>query len=323
MDRLRSLLLLLALSLSACAITQPGGGSVSGGSSSAGSSISSQALASSREGVIQKAGVGIVMQGTHKLVARDGSVVYLESTIVSLDTYIDAAVLVSGRIRPTVEGNAQIMTVETIEIIPDDEAPMILEETTSSAVSSRMPSSSSKTAQASSAAVMSTPPTVSSAMSSLASSSDSVPPASSAISSITSTPSTSSTTSASVNAMAKVQVNAANFTGRYCTTHIGFCVPVHRNWYYQSFGANVSPFLWHVEVSDQSVEEAGQGVIVVNLVSGPMTASAEASAEQQGSFVVAQRQWTGNRHFAISAPAELKAAVEYMAANLSVTEQEQ
>lgn len=119
--------------------------------------------------------------------------------------------------------------------------------------------------------------------------------------------------------MAKATVDSANFTQTYCSSHIGFCIPYHRNWYFQSFGATISPYLWHVEVGDQPVEEAGQGVIMVNLMAGPLSGS-EGVAVEQGDYVVAKRQWTGNRHFAVSAPTELRAAVEFMANGLTVYE---
>ena len=119
--------------------------------------------------------------------------------------------------------------------------------------------------------------------------------------------------------MMKALVDSENFTKQYCSPHIGFCIPYHRNWYFQSFGANVSPYLWHVEIADHSVEEVGQGVIMVNLVSGGLPSSeSEGVAVSQGDFVVTSRQWTGNRHFKISAPKELRAAVEYMANGLVV-----
>jgi hypothetical protein len=77
-----------------------------------------------------------------------------------------------------------------------------------------------------------------------------------------------------------------------------------------------------VEVADFDVEELGQGVIIVNLVSGEMSGS-ENVAVEQGAYVVAQHQWTGGRHFEISGPKELKTAVEYMAANISTYQEAQ
>ena len=125
---------------------------------------------------------------------------------------------------------------------------------------------------------------------------------------------------ASIKAMAKQSGDTTQFTSRYCTGHIGFCIPVHRNWYFQSFGANISPYLWHVEIADHAVEQEGDGIIIVNLVQGGLEGS-EGVAVERGSFVVAEKQWTGKRHFAITAPRELKAAVEYMAGGLSVYEE--
>ena len=119
--------------------------------------------------------------------------------------------------------------------------------------------------------------------------------------------------------MTKATVDSGNFSMQYCTGHIGFCIPYHRNWYFQSFGTNVDPWLWHVEFGNKAVENPGDGVIVVNLVTGALAAGeGEGTAVTQGEFVVAQRSWTGNRHFEVSGPADLRAAVEYMAQNIGV-----
>ena len=75
--------------------------------------------------------------------------------------------------------------------------------------------------------------------------------------------------------MAKATVDAANFNKQYCTGHIGFCIPVHRNWYFQSFGANLPPYLWHVEIADHEISQAGDGAIFVNLVSGDLGSDPE------------------------------------------------
>lgn len=93
-------------------------------------------------------------------------------------------------------------------------------------------------------------------------------------------------------------------------------MPVHRNWFYQSFGATVDPYLWHVEFGNTAVENVGDGVIIVNLVSGAFT-GAESTAEVHGEFVIAQKAWTGNRHVEISGPKELQIAVEYMARSIT------
>ena len=123
--------------------------------------------------------------------------------------------------------------------------------------------------------------------------------------------------------MSKASVSASAFTQQYCTGHIGFCIPLHKSWYYQSFGANIAPYLWHVEVSNADVENAGDGIININLMQGALLPDqAEGQANRSGDFVTAYRQWTANRHFEITAPASLQAAVEYMAMNIMVYQED-
>lgn len=102
------------------------------------------------------------------------------------------------------------------------------------------------------------------------------------------------------------------WTQQYCTTHVGFCIPVHKNWYYKSFGATTSS-LWHVEFSMSSINELGQGSIWLNLVSG---SSADANLvtgqiTPSGSDVLGALDWQGN-HFELIADASLRPAIEYM-----------
>lgn len=260
------------------------------------------------EGVLTRAGIGITMEGSHILRTDLGQELLLRSADIDLDDYVDARIRVTGNVHATVEQGGTIMEVEGIERLAQELPPAILEEESSSSPVA-MPVSS---AAASSVAV----PVPSSSSSYR---SPAPAPVSSAAAMPVSSAPASIASSASVTAMAKATVDSANFTQTYCSSHIGFCIPYHRNWYFQSFGANVSPYLWHVEVGDQPVEEAGQGVIMVNLMAGPLTGS-EGIAVEQGDYVVASRQWTGNRHFAVSAPTELRAAVEFMANGLTVYE---
>ncbi len=277
------------------------------------SSSSVAARMATAEGTLSKAGIGIYMEGTHRLVTESGQEMLLESSAITLDDYLDAQVAVTGEIRPTVEEGGIIMTVESIERSGDSLMPEILEEAVSSS------SQSSSSAEAEEVASSSARPVVSSsAPRSSAPASSAAPVSSAAASSVAA--SAAPSVSASVNAMAKVKVDAANFNQKYCTSHIGFCIPYHRNWFFQSSGANVSPYLWHVEIADHAIENAGEGVIMVNLVSGALEGS-EGVAVDQGDFTVASRQWTGNRHFEISGPKELRAAVEFIANGLSVYEE--
>lgn len=273
-------------------------------------SSSSTAPSASVEGLLQRAGISIYMEGTHRLQMDDGSFLLLRSDTIGLDSYSDTRVIVTGPIMPTVEGEGVIMSVEDIEGVTSSLPPEVLtEETSSSSVLSEE----------------TLPPVVVESSSSVSqaplplSSSSAAPIVPTSSSSSASPQSVSADASVSVKAMAKAVVDAANFREKYCTSYIGFCVPYHRNWYFQSFGPNVSPYLWHVEFADHSVDEAGQGVIIFNLVQGPL-GGPDGAVTEQGDFVVASRQWTGNRHMEISAPKELRAAVEFMASGIEVYE---
>ncbi|MSR87367.1 hypothetical protein EXS70_04330 [Candidatus Peribacteria bacterium] len=311
----RSALVLAAIFLASCAAKPPAAPleAVDEPPPPASSSAPAMAMA---EGLLRPAGNGITMEGSHRLLTDVGQELLLKSATIQLNDYVDGKVRVSGSVRPSVENSMMLMDVETIErVLPTSASGSTvsassLSSSSSEAASSAMssseaPSSSSVPASSSSLAASSSKQPVSSAK----------PAASSAAAASSSVGSTVDV-SASVKAMAKATVNSANFTSQYCTSHIGFCVPYHRNWYHQSFGA-LSPSLWHVEIADHEMDEAGQGVIKVDLVSGALT-GAEGVAVEQGTTVVASRQWTGNRHFEISGPVELKAAVEFMANGLGV-----
>ena len=117
--------------------------------------------------------------------------------------------------------------------------------------------------------------------------------------------------------MARQNYSSPFWVQEYCTGHIGFCLPVHKNWYYKSFGATTSN-RWHVEFGMTSPEELGQGVIILNLVSGS-SASAGAQSGQiktQGSDVVAYRDFEEN-HFEIAGDASLREAISYMQSNIT------
>jgi hypothetical protein len=291
------------------------------------SSSSSAALRyATVEGVVQKSGVGIYMQGSHRLQMDDGTFLLLESSTLRLDEYLDERVIVSGSIQPTVEDGGMIMDVDMIEEASAMLEPEVLTEESSS--SSEMSSSAAMTssaARSSSSVVISMSSPTPVQVSSVAASSSAKPvvvasSSSSIVQAVTSSPAASqpeSDRSATITTMAKASVDATTFTTKYCSGHIGFCLPMHRNWYFQSFGANVSPYLWHVEVSNQEVSDAGQGIIMINLVSGALAGS-EGVAVAQGDFVVASKQWTANRHFEISGPPQLKAAIEFMANGVEV-----
>ena len=111
------------------------------------------------------------------------------------------------------------------------------------------------------------------------------------------------------------------WTQKYCTSHIAFCIPVHKNWYFKSFGATTSNH-WHVEFGMVDIAELGQGAIILNLVAGS-SASMDARDGQiktQGSDIIAFKDWTDGNHFELIADARLRSAVEYMLKNISAYE---
>lgn len=274
------------------------------------------------EGTVQPAGISIYMEGTHWLSTADGQTVLLESGIVDLDLYIGTLVRVSGTARPTVEGGATVLTVDSVLVLASavSSAPPLLEpveeEPASSSSSAVAVASSSAPAPVASSSSKPRPPTPKSSSSSSRAASS----VAASSSSIASAPSSAAPgdLSAQAAAMAKAVVNASTFTQPFCSRHSGFCVPLHKSWYYNSFGAT-SSFLWHVEVSSEEVQNLGDGVLIINLVSGELNASiADSSVVQDGNNVIGYRAWTNSRHFEITAPAELRSAVAFITENLSV-----
>lgn len=118
--------------------------------------------------------------------------------------------------------------------------------------------------------------------------------------------------------MAKQDLSAGNWSQQYCSSHIEFCMPVHKMWYYKSFGATTS-FLWHVELSSQEIDSLGQGPIVINLVSGTSAAKQATSGQvrTQGDLVVGFKDWEDNEHFEVSGPAGLDAAIRYIVEHIA------
>ncbi len=265
------------------------------------------------EGTVVEQGPSMYMQGTHRLII-DGSdrVVLLSSATVHLEAYVNSRVRIQGMESDTVEGNAHLVDVAFIEMLSSSSSSSSQSLSSSSEVSSESVSSaSSEVGTASSMAASSVQKSV--ASSSKASSRSSVAVSSKALD-------TQADTDPKVAAMAKAKVDSSVFTQPYCSRHVGFCTPLHKSWYYQSFGAT-SSYLWHVEVSSQEVEKLGDGPLVINLVSGALNdSSLEGVTEVKGDFVVGYKSWTNNRHFEITAPVALKAAVAYMASNVTVYE---
>ncbi len=115
---------------------------------------------------------------------------------------------------------------------------------------------------------------------------------------------------------------AERWTQEYCSEHVGFCIPVHKNWYYKSFGAMTS-ILWHVEMGAQPVEVMGDGPLLVELKSGDLASIGVTDGEVKtvGSKVIGYRAWSEGRHFEVTAPSGVEEAVRFVTSGLRSSEE--
>ncbi len=254
-------------------------------------------------GIVQDAGVSIFMQGTHRLQLDDGRFILLESDDVNLDHYMDEEVEVYGAVRPTVEEGGMIMRVESIVSLEPVSSAMTSASSDSSSIDSSSSDSSSSSRASTAAQSVSSAPTTTSISS-----------AAVAVSSASSVAwEASGELTAKAEVMAKDNLAESNWTQRYCSTHIKFCVPVHKNWWFKSFGTT-SSYLWHVEIGTSEMNNLGEGPISINLVSG----SVESAGATDGQVVVAggsavgYRAWDSNRHLEVRGPAILEQAIRYL-----------
>jgi hypothetical protein len=253
-------------------------------------------------GIIKPAGISVYQQGTHRLVLSDDRFVLLESDTVDLNGYVDEEVEVFGAVRPTVEEGGMIMRVENIHLLE--------EENVSSAAATGtvvVPEPESETSKPSVAAPSSQKPAP-------------VVPEKPVVEEEEEEEAAASLTvqqEAAVKAMASDTYSDDRWTQKYCTGHIGFCFPVHKNWWFQSFG-NTTSHLWHVELNNAAITNIGDGVIVVKLVQSSVASAGAADGQVlvQGSTVTGYRAWEGDTHFEIVADARLKTAVEYITGHL-------
>ena len=282
----------------------------------------------SYQGIVQKAGMSVYMQGTHRLELSDGRVVLLESQELDLNRYVNKKVAVLGAVRPTVEDSGMIMRVEQITLLQEESSSSSSEVSSEEGSShSSVESSASSVAASSKSSVMtvSSKSSVSSiAISSIVSSASSSMVSSMASSSFSSlAPLSTTDTEAQMNArvqiMAKANMADALWTQQYCTTHIGFCFPVHKNWWFKSFGTTTS-YLWHIEISTEDITDLGQGPLVVNVMSGNLASvnAVDGTVRTQGEFVIGYKALKDNSHIEVSAPKALEAAVRYILGHIQV-----
>lgn len=316
------------------------------------SSASSSPALSTRNvsyvGIVSASGLGVYQEGTHTLTLRDGSIVLLRASDLnlSLSAYEGKNVEVRGSVQPTVEAGGTIMSVEEVTVLEPSVsssasvAPAMcggianikcasgfacVDDLTDDCdtasggadcsgvcvtlASSSSSSSSSLTSSSSKSTVL------------LSSTSSSVSKTSSASSSLSTSSVADSSSSGKSNlelqAMSKQNYSSNSlWTQKYCTSHIAFCISVHKNWYFKSFGATTNA-LWHVEFGMSDIYDLNQGVIILNLMSGPSSASGGATGQVKtiGSDVVGYLDWKGD-HFEVTGDSSLKDAIAYMISSI-------
>jgi hypothetical protein len=265
----------------------------------------------SYQGTLETAGPSIYMEGTHRLTLADGRFLLLTSENVNLDSYLDSEVEVYGAVSDTVESGGKIMQVVTITPLSD-----MSSSASSDAMSAPM-SSAASTEEMSSAMTSAAASTAMSAMPASKSAAASAKPASSATAMTPPPGEPDDAFTARVRAMAKENYAASNWTREYCTQHHGYCLPIHKNFYFKSFGSTTSA-LWHVEMSNAEIDLLGDGPISVNLVAGAVSAAnaTDGEVKTQGATVIGYRAWKDGQHIEVAAPVELKAAVEVLTAGI-------
>ena len=257
-------------------------------------------------GTIREGGVGIFMQGTHTLELADGRFILLESSAVNLDDYLDTKAEVYGAIRPTVEAGGQIMRVERVTSLEPVES---LSSSSSSSESSVPEAAASSVAVSSQVAAQSSsrvPVVQTSSVAVVTSSASSVPSTN------------DGQADARASLMARDNMAEANWTQQYCSSHIGFCVPVHKNWWFTSFGTTTS-MLWHMEIAPSEIVNLGDGPLAVNLISGDLSGHIDGEVVTEGGTTVGYRSWTNGRHFEIRGPAILENAIRHITENLKAS----
>ena len=293
-------------------------------------------------GTVQPAGISVYQQGSHRLVLPGGKFVLLESDDIDLNGYVDEEVQIFGALRPTVEAGGMIMRVERIELVvtevdeiveelplaPEGEEPPAeepIEEPVEEAPIEESPTDAEEAEELTDEKEIE-------AIEEIEESNEEEPLPSTdeevaeedievieEVEEDVVEEETSEEPSAEllerIELMERQDYSAANWTQEYCTSHIAFCAPVHRNWWFKSFGATSST-LWHVELSPEPIESLGQGPIVVELIAGSIGDS-DGTVEVVDGSAIGYREWTFGRHFRISAASTLEAPVRYITENIS------
>ena len=306
-------------------------------------------------GILEEGGVTIYQQGTHRLMLSDGKMILLkpaESGDAGLDLYVGKLVRVRGDVMPTVEAGGTIMKVKEIvwirretnedgkeeEVLhvlcggdngigcssgytcdlTEDGLGMCIEDDESLKDEDEM-DKSDETDEGNEEASKNEDNDVDDQnqmeeqSSSTASSSESS----------SSAPDTSLDVEQSEVITLMIDEDYADdrWTQEYCSTHVSFCIPVHKNWYFKSFGATAS-LLWHVEMGAATVENFGDGPLTVDLKSGDLVALGVNNGEVKtiGSRIIGYRAWSDGRHFEVSADTSLVVPVTFVTQGLKQPE---
>lgn len=253
-------------------------------------------------GRLEEGGITVYQQGTHHLTLTGGTVILLESRTVPLDLYEGQRVQVRGDIRPTVEAGGIIMDVREVFLLGAG-APVLDE--------AQVATGSQVGAEGTGSALQERKEEREEEIDGVRDreglreeeEKDREPEQMRVVDH-----------TAAIAAMAKEDIRPERWTQEYCTTHIGFCVPIHRNWWFTSFGATTTA-RWHVEISNQAVERIGDGVIVIELREGSLelVGVREGASTVEGGRVTVARAWDDQAHLAVVGDARLEAAVVFMA----------
>ena len=289
------------------------------------------------QGIVQPAGISIYQQGSHRLVLDDERFILLESDQVDLNGYVGEDVEVFGSIRPTVEEGGIIMNVENIRLETQGSE-------TATGATSETGNTASVTEGSGGENVGSEPEVTREDPQEVAGEPEVTPPAEdttgadaavvagenepedelldSDVNVPTSAP-PSSDKLESIIAMSKDSYAPERWTQQYCTGHIGFCMPVHKNWWYKSFG-NTTTSLWQVEMLNMQIESIGDGVIAVKLIAGSVASkgATDRQVRVQGDQVIGYRSWEGDTHFEVIADARLVEPVTYITEHVTAYQEE-
>ena len=273
-------------------------------------------------GTVAPAGISIYQEGSHRLVLSDDRFILLESDSVDLNGYVDEEVKVTGSVRPTVEEGGMIMRVDNITLkkqkIADVEGETLEEESLEESESSEAPEEEQTSSEA-----PEEPSNEDEEEAEEESSEEENGNEEESEDPVSEEEVLSAELLEIIESMAKDDYSPERWTQpQYCTGHIGFCVPIHKNWWYKSFG-NTTSHLWHLELSNKKIESLGDGPIVVKLVAGSI-GSKKATDKQvrvQANTVIGFRAWDDNSHFEIVADKSLENPVKYLTRELSKFEE--